>query len=135
MGVKFKNYSPQVKAQLLKNIVDALNAVGLFVAGEASRNAPVDLGALRNSYSHDIDAKDARVRIGSKEKYAIYVEKGTGIYAEDGNGRKTPWIYIDRNGVGHRTSGQRPQPHLTPAGEDNIDTIIRIIANNLKKGL
>lgn len=48
-------------------------------------------------------------------KYAIYQEKGTGIYAVDKNGRKSPWVYMDENKKWHRTRGNKPHPFLLPA--------------------
>ena len=52
--------------------------------------------------------------------YAVYVELGTGIYASDGNGRKNPWVWIDKNGKGHFTRGMRPQHMLKRAIADHV---------------
>jgi hypothetical protein len=71
--VRVRNFSPQVQRQLQNNIKDALNAVGLFVEGEAKRKTPVDKGALINSFDHDIDVKKGMVRIGNFQKYAVDV--------------------------------------------------------------
>jgi hypothetical protein len=57
------------------------------------------------------------------------------VFAVDGNGRTTAWVYVDSDGVGHYTRGQRPQPFLTPAAEDNIQNIVSIVKENLKKGM
>jgi hypothetical protein len=40
--------------------------------------------------------------------YAKWVEEGTGIYASDGNGRQTPWVYPIGNGQFVFTQGIRP---------------------------
>ena len=72
-----------------------------------------------------VDKKDKAVRIGSDAEYAIFVEKGTGIYAAEG--RQTPWFYVDDMGVGHFTHGMKAQPFLTPAAEDNINKIDEIV--------
>ena len=138
MAIKFKDNTPQVKKMLLRNIFNALEAVGFFVSGDAKRRVPVDRGALRESISHESNTDEKIVRIGASEKYAVFVEKGTGIYAVDGNGRKTPWLYFYDGYKGDQgvrlTYGQKPQPFLTPAGEENISTIVNMVATQLKKG-
>ncbi|MDM0720058.1 HK97 gp10 family phage protein, partial [Clostridium perfringens] len=62
-------------------------------------------------------------RVGNTMEYAPYVHQGTGIYAKDGNGRKTPWKYKVESGKykgWHITKGQRPQPFLEKAKIDSI---------------
>ena len=82
----------------------ALEAIGITAEGYAKKLTPVDTGRLRNSISHAVSGDD--VYIGTNvQPYAIFVELGTGIYASDGQGRKTPWTYYDRNGKLHYTSG------------------------------
>lgn len=139
MAVKVINNTKKIKTLMLKNIFNALDAVGFFVEGEAKRRTPVDNGALINSFDHEVNTSNKIVRIGNTMEYAVYVEKGSGIFAVDGNGRQTPWVYFYDGGNGEKgyriTVGQKPQPFLTPAGEENIDTIIKIIATQLKKGL
>ena len=81
-----------------------------IIAGQAVAAAPVDDGNLKNSievnYSHG----------GFKAK--ITVGAGTGIYAEDGTGRKTPWVYFDEKlGRYVFTRGMRAQPFFFPAVE------------------
>lgn len=44
-----------------------------------------------------------------------------GIFAEKGNGRKTPWVWKDFNGKWHFTRGMAPRPFLRPAVEEHID--------------
>jgi hypothetical protein len=58
------------------------------------------------------------VTIGSNLFYSIYVELGTGIFAEKGNGRKTPWVWKDFNGKWHFTRGMKARPFLRPAVEE-----------------
>ena len=92
--------------KLVKNATDeqikkALEECGLTAERYAKENAPVDTGNLRNSLTYQTGKR--KVLIGSAVKYAPYVELGTGIYAEGGGGRKTPWFYEDEKGVGHLT--------------------------------
>lgn len=121
--------------KLVKNATDeqikkALEECGLTAERYAKENAPVDTGNLRNSLTHQTGKR--KVLIGSAVKYAPYVELGTGIYAEGGGGRKTPWFYEDEKGVGHLTQGSKPQPYLRPAIADHIDEYNNIIKKNLK---
>ena len=63
-------------------------------------------------------------------EYAPYVEYGTGLFAEGGNGRKdVPWAYEDEEtGELIWTSGQHPQPYMRPAldqSREEIKTILR----------
>lgn len=90
-----------------------------IIAGQAVALAPVDTGNLKSSI--DIDYKDggltAKISVGSE--YAIYVEYGTGVYAVDGNGRRTAWTYFDEK-LGHyvKTHGMKAQPFFWPAVEN-----------------
>ncbi|MGX0480076.1 HK97 gp10 family phage protein [Staphylococcus pasteuri] len=79
---------------------------------------PVDTGYLRESTS--IDFKDGGmtgvISIGSS--YAIYVNYGTGIFAEGPGGsraKKIPWSYIGSDGKWYTTKGQHAQPFWEPA--------------------
>ena len=119
----------ELERQTEKAVVD----VGLFVKGQARLRAPVDLGNLKGGidYIHEIKGDENFVIIGSSADYSIYVEKGTGIHAEDGNGRNEGWSYQDYNGEWHYTKGQKPQPFLRPAIENNLNVINKIIEKHL----
>ena len=122
-----------------RNMVDnweekALDAIGMFIDGEAVLRCPVGQyqfgmvgGNLRSSLTYVVNPRKHMVTNGTPVEYAIYVEKGTGLYAENGQGRKTPWVYQDSAGNWHRTSGMRAQPFLTPAVEENLDKIQMIV--------
>lgn len=64
-----------------------------------------------------------------------YVEFGTGIHAEKGDGRKTGWFYVDDKGEGHYTRGNKPHPFLRPALTKNRTKIKEIIAKRLRTKL
>ncbi len=78
------------------------------------RLTPVDMGLLRQSYTHAVDVNG--VRIGTNVEYAPYVEFGTGVYATGkSRAKQVPWAYYSprlRRFV--TTSGQKAQPHLLP---------------------
>lgn len=132
---KTKSFTKQALKKMAKKQEKAAKLVGAFVAGEYTKNIQrqegksgvyTPTGELKQGV--DFDADEGKAIIGNSVKHAIYFEKGTGIHAEDGKGRATPWFYVDSKGVGHRTSGQRPKPSLTPAAENNIKEITKKIA-------
>jgi hypothetical protein len=87
-------------------------------------------GALKQSLTFVLDLAKKTVTIGSNLFYSVYVELGTGIFAEKGNGRKTPWVWKDFNGKWHFTRGMRAanegKGFLRPAVEDHIDELREI---------
>lgn len=82
-------------------------------------------GTLRKSITHKVI--DDTVYVGSNVEYAPYVELGTGIYATDGNGRKSPWVWIDKNGKAHYTRGMEPKHMLKKSIADHLDEYKKII--------
>ena len=55
----------------------ALEEIGLLAEGYAAGKCPVDTGNLRGSITHEVDAGDNAVYIGTDVEYAPYVELGT----------------------------------------------------------
>lgn len=82
-------------------------------------------GTLQKSITHKV--VDDTVYVGSNVNYAPYVELGTGIYATDGNGRKSPWVWIDKNGKAHYTRGMEPKHMLKKSIADHLDEYKKII--------
>lgn len=114
----------------------ALLRAGEYLVGEAKKNLVSKTehsnGILLNSIECWED-EDGSVLVGSKLEYAIYVEMGTGLFAEKGNGRKdVPWRYQDETGKWWSTCGQHPKPFLRPALEDNKNKVIEIVGKNLE---
>lgn len=105
----------------------------LVVENEAKINCPVDTGQLRSSITHEVH--DQVGEVGTNVEYAPYVEYGTGLFAADGNGRQTPWVYPDAEGQFHYTVGQHPQPFLEPALLNNIETIYEVIGEAIREEL
>ena len=60
---------------------------------------------------------------------------GTGIYAVNGDGRKDRWSYQDAEGKWHSTIGQKPQPFLERALDNNRDKINKIFEDEIKRVL
>ena len=112
----------------LEGLESALGKACAVVEASAKQKAPKDTGALARSITSKIE--DTEGIIFTPLEYAPYVEYGTGLFAEEG-GRSTPWIYKDDKGEWHKTSGQKPQPFMRPALEENREKIINI----LKEGI
>lgn len=107
MGKRFTSYKKEVVKAISDAEETALEAIGLFVEGEAKLRTPVDTGNLRSSLDHKVDESQKAVHIGTNVEYASYVEKGTRY--------------------------QEAQPYLTPAVEENIDKIKKITEQYLGK--
>ncbi len=121
----------------LKMVMDMsrkMDKACLVVESQAKQNCPVDIGILRASITSETEVTASEIvgRVGTNEEYGPYVHNGTGIYAKDGNGRKTPWGYTVRAGKHkgfHWTQGQRPQPFLENAKLEKKSTVERILGD------
>jgi len=125
--MEFESYRKDVDSEIKRRKAKTLATIGGYVTGQAKLLASgfkEPTGRLMGSIEHD--ETENSTQVGTNVEYGIYVEKGTGIYAEGGGGRQTPWAYEDDKGEWHFTRGQRPQPYLTPAAERNIDKIQKI---------
>lgn len=98
-----------------------------------TKNGSVDTGRLRSSIAIEPYQEGMTIRVGSSVKYAPYVEYGTGKFAENGSGRKTPWAYKNRNGQVIWTQGQKPKPYLRPAAEADRREYINDMKQILRK--
>lgn len=94
-------------------------------------------GALKQSLTYALDLAKKTVTIGSSLFYSVYVELGTGVYATNGNGRKTPWVWKDFNGKWHFTRGMKAandgKGFLRPAVEEHIDELREIAVEEANK--
>jgi len=131
----------------------ALIKIGLAAEGYAKRLVPTDTSRLKNSitfatHSHiqkgasPATPKDYTPRgqvdedsviLGTNVEYAVYQELGTGIYASEGNGRKTPWWYQDDKGVWHKTSGTKPKHFIRDAMASHTQEYKTLIENTYKQ--
>ena len=139
MAVEFEitaDNSAEVLRELDSKIEAILEAWGIQGVGAVvdiiTSESRVDTGAMRNSISHQGDAGDKSVYIGTNIEYAIYHELGTGIYLEGGGGRQTPWAYQDANGEWHRTRGMKPI-HMIKNGVSGSVNDFKSIANDILK--
>lgn len=114
-----------------ENIQKALKTACLVVERRAKQIAPKGkTGELRRSITSKVE--DLEGIVYTPLEYAPYVEYGTGLFAEEGGRKDVPWAYYDEEtGELIFTSGQKPQPFMRPALDENREEIKRIIAEGL----
>lgn len=117
-----------------ENVEKAMGKACAVVEAAAKQNAPKDTGALRRSITSkvEVEGKEVIGTIFTPLEYAPYVEYGTGLFTESGGRKDVPWNYQDDKGEWHSTSGQKPQPFMRPAIEDNRNKIIKILKESIK---
>ena len=117
-----------------QGIEAALGKACAIVERSAKQNAPKGDGELRRSITSKVDGLTGTVFTALE--YAPYVEYGTGLFAEGGNGRTwdLPWHYEDEKGEWHSSSGQHPQPFMRPALDDNKSEILATIKEGITSG-
>lgn len=111
-------------------LVPAMKKACLLVERSAKMNAPKGTGELGRSITSDVEVDTNEVRgiVYTPLEYAPYIEFGTGLFAEAGDGRKdVPWCYQDDQGEWHSTSGQPPRPFMRPALNENREQIKRLL--------
>lgn len=126
--------SDEVKQNIKKVTEKAMLEACLLVEGQAKMLAPVgNSGELRDKISHNLNQQNDTIigEVGSPLMYAIYVEYGTGEFAENGSGRKGGWRYKTPDGEWHFTRGMKPISFLRPAFRANKENIINIFKKDL----
>lgn len=125
-------------SKMIKECMKNMETACLLMERSAKKKVNVDQGTLRASITHDVVLENGMIvgSIFSNLNYAPYVEKGTGVFAVDGDGRKTPWNWKNEGSSKWRGrkqwQGSRPHPFLEPAREENKDKISKILAGKSK---
>lgn len=119
--------------KIIKDTIKNTEKATLFLKNKAVKECPIDQGILRAAMFNDVKVTGSEIirRVGNTEEYAPYVHQGTGLYAINGDGRKTPWKFKVESGKYkgfHITKGQKPQPFLDNAKLRNKDKILNILA-------
>lgn len=119
----------------VREMTSAMQQACNLVESAAKDKAPRKTGALRRSIKSKVEVTGNSIEgiVFTPLEYAPYQEFGTGLFAENGNGRKTGWAYEDeKTGETIFTRGNRPHPFLRPALAENKDKIINMIKGALK---
>jgi HK97 gp10 family phage protein len=118
--------------EIEKEVANEVNASALAIQSKARRAAPVDNGMLRNSIQLESIYKNKKIiyTVGSRLKYAPYVEFGTGGEVSVPAGYED--FAIQFKGKGIRKVNLRPRPYLIPAFESEIPVLRKKIQNLIK---
>lgn len=111
----FIDNSQAGKDAIKKATVEWLIQACMMVEGFAVNLVPVSTSKLKQSIGYQVDQKELVGYVGANTDYAVYVEFGTGEFAENGQGRKGGWVYKDPTWGWQFTYGMAPQPFLRPA--------------------
>lgn len=91
--IRFEDYSNDVNNAIKIAIINALEEASGELEAQTKKNTKVKTGRTRDSWEHMVDEENYVAYVGSNYENAIWEEFGTGVYAQKGNGRKTPWVY------------------------------------------
>ena len=133
MSVVFKDFTKIVLDKIQETGETFLEEVGGEIESQTKRNTKVDTGKTKNSWEHVVNTDKMEVQIGSRYKNALWEELGTGIYALNGDGRKTKWVYRTEDGKFHATVGKKPRRALYRAFESKKNLIIREAKRRFKE--
>lgn len=95
--IEFQDNSFQVKSAIESACIAWLHEAAGEIRSQTQRNSRVDTGQTKGSWQYDVDASEKKAVVGSPLENAIWEEFGTGQYALNGDGRKTPW-YVPVDG-------------------------------------
>ena len=145
--VIIKSHTKDILRLMEQKGLASLEEIGLRAEGYAKKKAPVGTpestgikGYVSSGLKQSITHKRVRdeVYIGTNNKaqngvpYPLYVELGTGIFATDGKGRKSPWTWYDKNGKAHFTHGMKPVHYLRDAVVDHKEEYRKVFLKYLK---
>lgn len=139
LSAHFKQY----RSRVTRNTETALRTAAAKMTKEMRATVPKDTGALRSSIMYRVSKKTGEiiVRIHAHAKsaegteYAEFIEFGTGIYNEHGDGRKTPWIVT---AVVHgeprtwKTQGMKAHPFIRPAFRKYAPELQKMIRESMR---
>lgn len=139
--VVINSHRKDIVEALKRQGLAALEEVGLRAEGYSKMKCPVGTpestgiqgyvtNGLRKSITHKVSGGECI--IGTNHFYGKYVELGTGIYASNGQGRKSPWVWVDKNGKAHFTHGMKPRHYLRDAVTDHKEEYRKVFIKYLK---
>ena len=124
MSVEFHDFSRVVLQRINECGATFLEEVGGELESQVKQNTKVDTGKTKGSWEHVVNAEKMEVQVGSRYKNALWEELGTGIYALNGDGRQTRWVYRTPDGKYHSTVGKKPRRAFYKAYNSKKNAII-----------
>ena len=134
MSVEFHDFSRIVLQRIQDCGIAFLEEVGGEVGAQVKRNTKVDTGKTKGSWEHRVNESKMEAEVGSRYKNALWEEFGTGIYAINGDGRKTKWVYKNPNdGKFYATVGKKPRRALYRAYTSLKNKLIKSAQERFKR--
>ena len=97
-SVEFEDYSVRVINAIESCSYQFLEEAASEIESQAKRNSDFAPRSLKNDWKHVVDEGKKEATVGHPKELALWMEKGTGEYAVNGDGRKGYWIYIEGQG-------------------------------------
>ena len=114
--IKLTIYLKDCQQAITKAMCEALEEVTGEMEARTKDNTKAKTGKTKGSWEHKVDEVNGVGYVGSNYQNAIWEEFGTGIYAQEGNGRKdVPWTYGTPDGKFYKTKGKKPRRALQNA--------------------
>lgn len=110
--IEFRDYSKIVLNKIHEQSVAWLEEASGEVESQTKRNTKVDTGKTKGSWEHVVNENKLEAEVGSRYKNALWEELGTGIHAQNGDGRKTKWVYTPDGEHFYTTVGKKPRRAL-----------------------
>ena len=134
MSVIFKDFSDELIAKINDLGVNWLEEASGEIEAQTKQNTKVDTGKTKGSWEHVVHEHKLEAEVGSRYKNALWEELGTGIYALNGDGRKTKWVYKNpKDGKFYTTVGKKPRRALHYAYQSKKNLIIDEIRRRFKE--
>ena len=135
----FEKMAEAVAVDLRARMGQVVEAMAEDMRSSLEAGGHIDTGNLINSIhsgtTQDGDTITGYVDIDAESAegtwYAEFLEFGTGVHNENGDGRQTPWRYKDRHGEWHTTSGMQADPFIRPAVAAHIGDLDRAVSESL----
>ena len=131
--VTVKDYTPGLLKDIQAQAMRFVSVGGQEIKAQASIRCPYKTGNLRSSIITESFVENGKPtsETGPTAKHAVYMEYGTGIYAESNNWvgqrtRKIPWTYKDEQGNFWTTYGNVAQPFMEPGFQAAIPRIEKL---------
>ena len=134
MSVQFKDYSKIVINKMNDSAVNWLIEASGEIEAQTKENTKVVTGQTKGSWEHKVNESKMEAEVGSRYKNALWEEFGTGIYALNGDGRKTPWVYKNpKDNKFYATVGKKPRRALYKAYTGLKNKLIKSAQERFKK--
>lgn len=151
----FEDNRNQVKQALSRAVEAYLEKAGGELQAQTVKNSRTDFGQTKGSYQYAVDRSEGACYVGSQLENAIWEEFGTGEYALNGKGRKSPWyipvdgykgkkrpsyngkvvIVYGKNGKRfYKTNGKKPNRPMRKAyNQYNRKKMLRVLSEKLSQ--